>query len=448
MKIRGSYGQAGNDRIDDQLWRTAFSVGTDKAYYLNEVPLTFFYPNPDNIPNPYLKWETAITRNLGFDMGFLKNRLTANIDIYKNTGKELLLQSDVPPETGYTQQMTNIGATSNQGIEFVIDAIPIQKNDFQVSFNFNISFNKNRVEDLGKDNFFLYSSDWNSDVGADYFVKVGEPVGQMYGFITDGFYKVDDFQVDAITGKLMKDSKGIYMLKPGIADNSGILYAGFGPGAVKFKNLGDPLDADGNPVPDGNKVTFDADRTVIGNANPKHVGGVNMSVMYKGFDASIFMNWVFGNDIYNANKIEFTSAYRKYTNLLTEMSSDKRWTNINDQGAVITDAAELAERNKNATIWSPNLGRYLFHSWAVEDGSFLRISNLTIGYTLPAAWTRKVFIQNLRVYATGNNLLTFTKYSGFDPEVDTRRSTPLTPGVDYSAYPRSKMYLVGLNVTF
>lgn len=448
LKLRGSYGQAGNDRIDDQLWRTAFSVGTDKAYYINEVPLTFFYPDPSNIPNPYLKWETAITRNLGLDMGFLHNRLTANIDLYKNTGKQLLLQSDVPPETGYTRQMTNIGATSNHGVEFVIDAIPIEKNDIRVSFNFNISFNKNIIEDLGKADFFLYSSDWNSDIGADYYVKVGQPTGLMYGFVTDGFYKVEDFQVNQTTGLLMKDAKGIYMLKPGIADNSGILYAGFGPGAVKFKNLGDPVDASGNPLPDGNKVTFDADRTVIGNSNPKHVGGVNMNIIYKGFDASVFLNWVFGNDIYNANKIEFTSAYRKYTNLLTDMSSDKRWTNVNDNGVVITNAAELEERNKDASIWSPNLGRYLFHSWAVEDGSFLRVSNITLGYTLPTAWTKKVFIQNLRIYATGNNLFTFTRYSGFDPEVDTRRSTPLTPGVDYSAYPRSKMYLVGLNVTF
>jgi hypothetical protein len=270
----------------------------------------------------------------------------------------------------------------------------------------------------------------------------------MYGFVTDGFYKVEDFQVNETTGLLMKDSKGIYMLKPGIADNSGILYAGFGPGAVKFKNLADPLDADGNPLPDGNKVTFDSDRTVIGNATPKHVGGVNVSAQFKGFDASVFLNWVFGNDIYNANKIEFTSAYRKYTNLLTDMSADKRWTNISDQGVVITNAAELAERNSDASIWSPNTGRYLFHSWAVEDGSFLRVSNITFGYTLPSSLTKRVAVQSLRVYVTGNNLFTFTKYSGFDPEVDTRRSTPLTPGVDYSAYPRSKMYLIGLNVTF
>ncbi|MCB8995345.1 MAG: TonB-dependent receptor [Bacteroidales bacterium] len=448
MKIRGSYGQAGNDRIDDQLWRTAFKVGTDKAYYINEVPLTFFYPDPSNIPNPNLKWETTVTRNLGLDMGFLHNRLNANIDLYKNTGKELLLQSDVPPETGYTKQMTNIGATSNKGIEFVIDAVPVQKNDLKITFNFNISFNKNTIDDLGSVNSFLYQSDWNNDIGADYYVKVGQPVGMMYGYVTDGFYTVDDFEVDAVTGQLMKDSKGVYILKPGIADNSGILYAGFGPGAVKFKNLGDPVDANGNPVPDGNKVTADADRTIIGNSNPKHVGGVNLSVMFKGFDASVFLNWVYGNNIYNANKIEFTSAYRKYTNLLSDMSSDKRWTNINDAGVVITNADELAERNKDATIWSPNTGRYLFHSWAVEDGSFLRVSNITIGYTLPSTLTKKVFIRNLRIYATGNNLFTFTKYSGFDPEVDTRRSTPLTPGVDYSAYPRSRMYLMGINVTF
>ena len=448
LKFRGSYGQAGNDRIDDQLWRTAFKVGTDKAYYLNEVPLTFFYPDPDNIPNPNLKWETMITRNIGIDMGFFRNRITANIDLYKNTGQDLLLQSSVPPETGYIYQMTNIGATTNMGMEFVIDAIIAEKNDFMFSANFNIGFNRNRVDNLGETAFFLQSSDWNNDIGADYFVEVGQPVGLMYGFETDGYYTVDDFEVDPATGELAVDNFGVYILKPGMADNSGILYAGFGPGAVKFKDLGDPVDADGNPVDDGNKVTFDADRTIIGNANPKHIGGVNFSLVFKGLDASLFLNWVYGNNIYNANKIEFTSAYRKYTNMLDIMSSDKRWTNIDENGTVITDAAALAGANADAEIWSPNLGRYLFHSWAVEDGSFLRVSNVTLGYTLPSSLTRKIAIQNLRLYVTGNNLFTFTNYSGYDPEVDTRRKTPLTPGVDYSAYPRSRMYLVGLNVTF
>ena len=129
------------------------------------------------------------------------------------------------------------------------------------------------------------------------------------------------------------------------------------------------------------------------------------------------------------------------------MNSDKRWRTVNDAGDVVTDPAELTALNTNATIWKPTTGRYLFHSWAVEDGSFLRINNVTFGYTFPASLTKKVFIQKLRFYATVNNLYTFTRYSGYDPEVDTRRDTPLTPGVDYSAYPKSRMFTFGLNVT-
>ncbi|HYW96298.1 MAG TPA: TonB-dependent receptor, partial [Bacteroidales bacterium] len=306
--------------------------------------------------------------------------------------------------------------------------------------NFNISFNKSRIDDLGDVNSFLQSSEWNSDVGADYLVEVGQPVGIIWGFATDGFYAVDDFNYDPVTGE--------YTLKEGVPDNSSITFAGFGPGALKFKNLADPVDEDGVPVPDGNQVTFDADRTIIGNANPKHIGGFNLSMYYKHFDASIFLNWVYGNDIYNANKIEFTSEYRKYTNMLGVMSMDDRWRTIDENGVVVTDPDQLAALNASATIWAPPQGRYLLHSWAIEDGSFLRINNVTVGYSLPEKFLRKTFIKSLRIYATGNNLFTFTKYSGYDPEVNTRTSTFLTPGVDYSAYPRSRMYLAGLNVKF
>jgi hypothetical protein len=335
--------------------------------------------------------------------------------------------------------MTNIGQTTNKGIELVLDARIVERQNFSFNMSFNIAFNESNIDKLGENDFFLESSGWNNDVGADYLVRVGEPVGLMWGFVTDGFYTVDDFDYNSATGA--------YTLKPGVADNSGITFAGFGPGSVKFKNLGDPVDVDGIPAPDGDKVTFESDRTIIGNANPKHIGGINFSFIYKNIDAGIFMNWVYGNDVYNANKIEFTSQYRKYTNMLSDMSPDERWRKINESGVVITDPVELAALNENATIWTPAQGRYLFHSWAVEDGSFLRINNITLGYTMPSKLLNRIFIENLRIYATVNNIFTFTNYSGYDPEVDTRRSTPMTPGVDYSAYPRSKMFLIGVNVS-
>lgn len=438
LKLRLSYGEAGNNRITDFLWTTTYGVGSDKAYYLNEVPLTFLYPG--NLANPNLKWETTVTRNAGADIGLFGSRLNLTADAYRNTTKDLLIRSRIPSVSGFEEQMQNIGQTSNYGLEFILDAYIIEKEDFRFSANFNVSMNRNRVDDLGNIDYFTVSSDWSSDTGDDYIVMVGEPVGLMYGFVTDGFYTVDDFDYD--------EGTGTYTLKPGVADNSGITFGGnLQPGMIKFKDIAKPLDASGNPIEDDHSVTFDDDRVVIGNANPKHVGGLNLMGTYKGIDMSVFVNWVVGNDIYNANKIEFTSNYRKYTNALTDISSDKRWMNIDEAGEVVTDPDQLAAMNSDAVIWSPTTGRYLFHSWAIEDGSFLRINNITLGYTLPQAWTRRVFIKKLRVYATVNNLYTFTRYSGYDPEVDTRRSTPLTPGVDYSAYPRSTQYLAGINVT-
>jgi len=438
LKIRMSYGQAGNNRIGDFLWTTTFNVGSDKAFYLNEVPLTFLYPA--TLANPFLKWETTITRNTGIDLGIFNSRLNLTIDAYKNTTKDLLIKSRIPSVSGYEEQMRNIGQTTNYGLEFNIDAYIIEKNDFRLSSNFNISFNRNRVDDLGGMEYFTIPSGWISDTGDDYIVMVGEPVGLMYGFVTDGFYTLEDFNYD--------EGSQTYTLKEGVADNSGITFGGnLLPGAVKFRDVEKPLDENGNPVTGDNSVTFDEDRVVIGNSNPDFVGGLNIMAGYKGFDLSIFVNWVYGNDIYNANKIEFTSVYRGYTNALTDISSDKRWRNIDAEGNVVSDPTILSEINKNASIWTPSRGRYLFHSWAVEDGSFLRINNITIGYTLPAKWTGKIFIQQFRIYATINNLHTFTRYSGYDPEVDTRRSTPLTPGVDYSAYPRSTSYIFGLNLT-
>jgi len=161
-------------------------------------------------------------------------------------------------------------------------------------------------------------------------------------------------------------------------------------------------------------------------------------------------NWVYGNNIYNANKIEFTTSNKyTYRNMLNIMNSSERYTNIDPaSGTRITDPGQLDALNANAKIWSPGVSKYVFHSWAVEDGSFLRLNNLTLGYTIPKKLTSKIYIQQLRFYVSAYNVFVWTKYSGYDPEVDARRKTPLTPGVDYSAYPRSRAYNFGVNITF
>ena len=189
---------------------------------------------------------------------------------------------------------------------------------------------------------------------------------------------------------------------------------------------------------------------VIGNATPDFTGGFNFSGYLYGFDFSANFNYMIGNQVYNANQVEFTSS-RKFSNrnLINMMDVDKRWTNIDwNTGEIISDAATLKQVNAGKTMWTPTIGTAVFSDWAVEDASFLRMQSATIGYTLPEDLTKKVHIRKLRLYVTGTNLFCLTKYSGYDPEVDTRRSTPLTPGVDYSAYPKSIGFVAGINLTF
>jgi hypothetical protein len=259
----------------------------------------------------------------------------------------------------------------------------------------------------------------------------------MYGYVTDDspFLTADDFSgyVPSTTagglGSWTPRADVIFVNDLGVIGETA-----YRPGLLKLKDLNGDGKIDAN------------DLTVIGNANPKMVGGVNQQFTYKSFDASVFLNFVLGNDIYNANKLEFTSntPNTQYNNLLGIMGD--RYRIIEADGSAITSLERLREVNQNANIWTPTRS-LLLHSWAVEDGSFLRINNVTVGYTLPKALTARAKVQTLRFYVTLNNLYTFTKYTGFDPEVNTRRATPLTPGVDYAAYPRSRAFLFGLNLS-
>lgn len=226
------------------------------------------------------------------------------------------------------------------------------------------------------------------------------------------------------------------MLKEGVVDSSPVV-GSLRPGSMK---LYDETDDD--------LVDVD-DRVVIGDANPLHTGGITLNGRAYGFDLSAAFNWSYGNDVYNANKVEYTSTSKYHSrNMLTIMEDGKRWTNLREDGTISNDPSELAEMNTNTTMWSPYMQRFVFSDWAVEDGSFLRLNTLTLGYTLPSDLTSRLRLSNFRVYASAYNVFTLTNYSGFDPEVSTRRKTALTPGVDYSAYPKSRSFVVGLNLTF
>ena len=426
-KVRFGYGVAGNNRIGDLLYQQLYGVTGE--YALNHNVLPGYAPLA--LANEDLKWESNVSQNLGLDLSFFNNRIQLSIDAYQNSGQDLLLAVAVPPVSGYSSQIRNLGSTTNKGLEMQLSANVFQQKDFSWNTNFNISTNKNTVTSLGTITQQTRNSGWQGSDGTDDFlVKVGEPVGLMYGFVTDGFYGVDDF----IYNPASTTPAGFYTLKPGIAFNS--VYGTPQPGMLKWKDI----DGDG-------LVTADKDRTVIGNANPTFMGGWNNQFTYKNFDFSSFVNFVVGNDIYNANKIEMTDGAFPSLNMLDFMKN--RFTNINDAGAVVTDPTELKAINANAQIWSPvRVQRYWLHSWAVEDGSFLRINNLTLGYSVPNAILKKAKIAKLRIYGTVNNVATFTKYTGYDPEVNTRRSDPLTQGVDFAGYPRAKTWVFGVNLTF
>jgi TonB-linked SusC/RagA family outer membrane protein len=440
MKLRLSYGESGNNRIGDFLFRQLF-VSNIFPYGLNEDLVSSYVAK--DLANADLKWETTVAKNIGLDMGFFNNRIRFTVDAYQNDVKDLLIPIPIPGNSGYTTQLQNVGSTRNRGIEFQLSGRVIAKKDFTWGSSFNIAFNRNTIKSLKSGmGQYLQGSGWGiSGQPEDFIVKVGSPVGAMYGYITEGFYQLNDFNYDPATR--------IYKLKDGVANNAAV--AGIPqPGSIKFRDLnGDNL------------VDSKNDRTIIGNNTPKFSGGLNQQFRYRNFDLSVFVNFVYGNKIMNANKIEFSNAYLRNNNMLNVMTD--RWRTIDGQGNVIQSTATvngagvalgeapevLAEANKDAKIWQPikGTGAFTLHSWAVEDGSFLRVNNITLGYSFAPGLLKKIKIKSLRVYGTLNNLAVWTNYSGYDPEVSVINKTPVTPGVDYSAYPRNKAYLFGINLT-
>ncbi|TDH27766.1 TonB-dependent receptor [Segetibacter sp. 3557_3] len=448
LKFRASYGKAGNNRIPNDLYRRVFNIQTNRPIGFGEVNQAYWGSASSILVNPDIRWETTITRNMGLDFGLFKNRLSGTLDVYYNSTPGLLVQSAIPPQTGYTSQIRNQGKTSNRGIELALTGTLVNTKDLQLSANFNIGVNKARIDDLGGPTTQSFNSNWaGTDLKSidDYRLIVGETVGLMYGYVTDGMYTVDDFQsYDPVTRR--------YLLNKGVPDAGGLLGtiggglspASFArPGTLKLKDLnGDGL------------ITAD-DRTIIGSALPDYQGGFGLNGTYKGFDFSAFFNYVVGNDVYNTGKIQFNMLYRTtYGSMLNTMNSSNRFKYIDENGGLVSDLEALRTLNQNATIWSPfSMGTAapVFHSYAVEDGSFLRLNNVSIGYSLPKPLISRIHMTRFRIYATVTNAFLWTKYSGYDPEVSATRNgsyTALTPGVDFSGYPKSRTFTIGANVTF
>jgi TonB-linked SusC/RagA family outer membrane protein len=431
LKLRASYGVAGNNNIP--VGQTVQSFISSNNSWINQV--SGYWAASKTMANPDLMWETTITRNIGLDLGLWDDRLSGSIEFYRNNTNDQLIRFPTPG-TGYDDQFRNLGEMENEGIDLSLSYAAIEKEKYGLNLSFNISFNRSEVVSIGSMEYIPGASNWASTaIGPDYQVMVGMPFGLMYGYRNDGRYEVSDFEGYDETNER-------WILKAGVADASNIVGSGantIAPGMMKLKDI----------TGEGT-ITAD-DKEIIGRVQPKHTGGFIVNGYAYGFDLTASFNWSYGNDVYNANKIEFTTAtpQSKYRNLADIMADGNRWTNIDQAtGQLVTDPSTLESMNANTTMWSPYMSRYIFSDWAVEDGSFLRLNTLTLGYTLPSNLSTKIKLKNLRFYATGYNVLLLTNYSGYDPEVSTRRNTPYTPGVDYSAYPRSRQLVFGLNFNF
>lgn len=438
LKLRAGFGQVGNNRISDYLFLTTYRNDGNYFYGINNNPILAYYSS--GLVNQDLKWESTINRNFGIDIGLLNGRVELNVDYYNNSSKDLLLNVPVASTYGYSTQLQNIGKTSNKGVEIQLNtAILKSQKGLNWNANFNISFNKNKIVGLGVNQDFFYpAASWGvSGQPADYIQKIGYPVGSMYGFVTNGFYDMNDFNYNDATKE--------YTLRQGVATNSSII-GPVQPGSIKFADL----NGDG-------KVDINNDRKIIGNPTPKFTGGFNQQFSYQNWDLSMFLNFSVGNDIYNANKIEFTNGYTGNSNMLDIMAN--RWKTITPTGQTAQWVSgnqvygipfvALWSLNSQAKIWQPlrSAGAFYPHSWAIEDGSFLRLNNLTFGYTVPSPKLSRLKMEKMRFYFTANNLSVLTSYTGFDPEVSVR-SNPLTPGLDYSAYPKSRSFIFGINASF
>ena len=442
LKLRVSYGESGNNRIANDSWRFLFAPSQNRSYGAGDESQVYYNILNSSLPNPNLQWETTVSRNLGLDFSLFGNKLNGVIDVYKNTVKGLIIDNAIPSYNGFRSQLINLGQTSNQGFEIGLNAPIVEKKDFSLSASFNIGRNIPRIDKLDGNDTRVFQSNWaGTDLKTqdDYLLKTGGTIGQIYGYVADGFYTTDDFDSYNSTSRQ-------YILKEGVASDAGILGGAIGvrPGTMKLKDL----DGDG-------QITADKDRQVIGNAVPRHSGGFGLNARFKNFDLSTFFNWVYGNDIYNTGRIQYNMLYRTtFGNISDRMNSFNRYKYVNDRGELITSLEDLAALNQQATVWSPfSMGTAspVITTDAIEDGSFLRLSFVTVGYTLPRRLTSKAGISTLRLFGTVYNAFVWTRYSGYDPEVSTTRSSAyaaLTPGVDYSAYPKSRSFTFGLNVNF
>jgi hypothetical protein len=322
-----------------------------------------------------------------------------------------LLNAGLPPTAGLPNAFKNIGKVRNDGFEFSISTNNINNDHFSWSTNFNIAFNRNKILELTENQeSILTNLAWDAGyVNTPLYIgEKGQSIARFYGYSWDGVYQYNDFN---------KSAAGVYSLKDEVTTN-GNTRSSIRPGDIKYKDL------------NGDGVVNADDRTVIGDPNPDFTGGMSNNFKYKNFDLNIFMQWSYGNDVFNANRLVFEGSTRLDQNQYAGFIN--RWT---------------PDNQVNTMFRVGGAGPYAYSSRVVEDGSYLRLKTVALGYSLPTEMAKKVNLKTLRIYAAAQNLITWTKYSGPDPEVSVRNSA-LTPGFDYSAYPRASTVTFGLSATF
>lgn len=409
-KLRVSYGVTGNNRVSDFAYLSAITLPSSTGYSFDNTPVKAAVIS--ELGTKSLKWESTRQSNIGLDLGFFNQRLTLEVDAYKKVTSDLLLNAKIPTSMGFTDAFKNIGEVQNSGLEFTLNGEILTRGEFKWNANFNISFNKNKLRKLAENQASLLSIlTWNLDFTNVplYIAEVGAPIAQFYGYVWEGNYQYSDFN---------ETSPGVYALKdevPTYHSNRSLTQ----PGGIKYKDL----NGDG-------KVNTD-DRTVIGDPNPDYTGGFTNNFSWRGFDLNVFFQYSAGQDVFNANRIIFEGGGRMHQNMFATYVN--RWT----------------PENQNNTYYRTNgqgpteMG---YSTRLVEDGSYIRLKTVALGYNFPVNLIKKARLNSLRIYASAQNLFTWTNYKGFDPEVSAFDSA-LTPGFDYSVYPRARTITFGLNMT-
>ena len=466
FKLRLSYGSVGNNNVDLGYLRPEYLASSTAYSGLFDTKLTD--GGADVIAaNNNLKWETTVTRDLGIDFGFFNERLSGTVDLYWNNTHDLILKYALGGLGGYNYQYRNIGSTDNKGVEFSVTGVILDKKakslNYGLSVNANISHNVNRVVDLGgMDQYLVSSACFSSNyANTDYEFKLtpGSMVGDIYGYETKGWYTPADFVS-------FNPQNNRWYGEDGKAINT--ILGEARPGMAKI------VDQNNDGVID------DADRVVLGNTQPVIQGGFGLNFNIGGdkwgkIDLSAQFSYSVGNKVLNLSALDYGTIFdkSKLRNNTANVAYGSRYslfmadgTYIPAQYTTVDDksdpknkhvaydeyaalAAALASANAGAVEANPISDNIALTNKYVEDASFLRLSSLTIGYSLPDAWLKKAYIKTARIFFTGSNLLCVTNYSGADPEVDTRsKINPLATGVDFSAFPKSRAFNFGINLSF